>query len=125
MGFEINLGGKVRELDGRIGSIETKYIYSAETTASITPESNTEYRYSNDMVSLTITMPDTVPQDYAVYVVFTSGETTTGVNYPDTMLWSGDDVIDGIFAPLPSRRYNIGIWYDGQAINAVSRSVSI
>lgn len=104
--------------------IFTEYIYSAETTASITPESNTEYRYSNDMVSLTITMPDTVPEDYAAYIVFTSGETAASVNYPDTMLWSGDDVIDGIFTPLPSRRYNIGIWYDGQAVNAVSRSVS-
>lgn len=125
MGFGINLGGKVIALAKCVEDAAIKYIYIDDTESSITPKRNTEYRYRNDMVSLTITTPDTVSEDYAAYIVFASGDTATGVNYPDTMLWSGDDVIDGVFAPLPSRRYNIGIWYDGQAVNAVSRSVSI
>ncbi|MGN0181026.1 MAG: pyocin knob domain-containing protein, partial [Candidatus Ornithomonoglobus sp.] len=58
-------------------SDKTTYIYSAETTASITPERNTEYRFSADMVSLTVSLPEDMPEDYAAYIVFTSGETAT------------------------------------------------
>ncbi|MGN0181521.1 MAG: hypothetical protein ACI4DP_03790, partial [Candidatus Ornithomonoglobus sp.] len=56
---------------------KTTYIYSAETTASITPANNTEYRFSADMVSLTVALPEDIPEDYAAYIVFTSGETAT------------------------------------------------
>ena len=107
------------------GRLKTKYDCSSETTASITLSNNTEYRFSSDMESLTVSMPEGISEDYAAYVVFESGETATAVTYPDTLKWSGDDVIDGVFTPLPAHRYNIGIWYDGAELNAVSRGVSV
>ncbi|MGN0162679.1 MAG: hypothetical protein ACI4EA_03715 [Candidatus Ornithomonoglobus sp.] len=125
MAFDSNEHKKVVELGNRIKAIEATYIYSAETTASITLENNTEYRFSADMVSLTVALPEDMPDDYAAYIVFTSGETATEIIYPDNIRWKGDDVIDGVFTPLPSRRYNIGIWFDGAEINAVARGVSI
>lgn len=102
-----------------------KCVYIDDTTLSVQPADNTEYRYRNNVVSLTLTISENIPETYASYLVFTSGETATEAIYPDTIKWSGDDVIDGVFTPLPSHRYNIGIWYDGQEINAVSRSVSV
>lgn len=99
-------------------------ITGADTTATLTPANNTEYRYG-ELTSLSLTVPDTPADDYATYIVFTSGEIAAEVDYPDTLKWSGDDVIDGIFTPLPSRRYNIGLWYDGEYINAVARGVSV
>ncbi len=101
----------------------TTIITAADITADITPANNTEYRYGV-LTSLSITLPEP-EDDYTAYIVFTSGETATETIYPDTLKWSGDDVIDGIFTPLTSRRYNIGIWYDGEHINAVARGVAV
>lgn len=97
---------------------------STETTASITMNTNSEYRFA-DMVSLEVILPEYIANDYVAYIVFTSGEVATEIIYPDSLKWSGDDVIDGVFTPLPLHRYNIGIWYDGIEINAVARSVSV
>ncbi|MGM9936892.1 MAG: pyocin knob domain-containing protein [Candidatus Ornithomonoglobus sp.] len=123
---EAEIKKDISAAENSIAAGKTTYIYSSETTASITPANNTEYRFSADMVSLTVTLPAAdIPEDYAAYIVFTSGETATEIIYPDSLKWSGDDVIDGVFTPLPLHRYNIGIWYDGAEINAVSRSVSV
>ena len=95
-----------------------------ETTAAVTPENNTEYR-CGEVTSVTITLPEEIPNDYAAYIVFTSGTTAAEAVYPDTIEWSGDDVIDGVFIPIASRRYNIGIWYDGVNVNAVARGAGV
>ena len=95
-----------------------------ETTAAITPDNNTEYR-CGEVTSVTITLPEDMPDDYAAYIVFTSGTTAAEAVYPDTIEWSGDDVIDGVFIPVASRRYNIGIWYDGVNVNAVARGAGV
>lgn len=125
MGFESNVKSEIKELSAQLQDEKINYIHSSDTTASITAARNTEYRFSTDMVSLTVTLPEDIPEDYAAYIVFTSGETATELVYPDSLKWSGDDVIDGVFTPLPLHRYNIGIWYDGAEVNAVSRSVSV
>lgn len=98
-------------------------ITSTDTAATLTPANNTEYRYGElTSLSLDVSSP---ADDYAAYIAFTSGTTATETIYPDTLKWSGDDVIDGVFTPLANRRYNIGIWYDGECTNAVARGVSI
>ena len=95
-----------------------------ETRAAITPDNNTEYR-CGEVTSVTITLPEEIPDDYAAYIVFTSGTTAAEAVYPDSIKWSGDDVIDGVFIPIASRRYNIGIWYDGVNVNAVARGAGV
>lgn len=95
-----------------------------ESTAAITPDNNTEYR-CGEVTSVTITLPEEIPDDYAAYIVFTSGTTEAEAVYPDSIKWSGDDVIDGVFIPIASRRYNIGIWYDGVNVNAVARGAGV
>lgn len=98
-------------------------ITSTVSTAALTPANNTEYRYGV-LTSLSVSVSD-VSDDYTAYIVFTSGTAATELNYPDTIKWSGDDVIDGIFAPLSDRRYNVGLWHDGSYINAVTRGVNV
>lgn len=110
-------------LNGGAGGNTPKIITSAVSAVTITPENNTEYRYG-ELASLSVSVSD-VSDDYTAYIVFTSGTAATELNYPDTIKWSGDDVIDGVFAPLSDRRYNIGLWYDGSCINAVARGVEI
>lgn len=102
----------------------TYIITITESTAAITPDNNTEYR-CGEVTSVTITLPEDMPDDYAAYIVFTSGTTAAEAVYPDTIEWSGDDVIDGVFIPVASRRYNIGIWYDGVNVNAVARGAGV
>ena len=102
----------------------TNIITITETTAAITPDNNTEYR-CGEVTSVTITLPEEIPDDYAAYIVFTSGTTAAEAVYPDSIKWSGDDVIDGVFIPIASRRYNIGIWYDGVNVNAVARGAGV
>lgn len=102
----------------------TNIIAITESTAAITPDNNTEYR-CGEVTSVTITLPEEIPDDYAAYIVFTSGTTAAEAVYPDTIEWSGDDVIDGVFIPVASRRYNIGIWYDGVNVNAAARGAVV
>lgn len=102
----------------------TNIITITESTAAITPDNNTEYR-CGEVTSVTITLPEEIPDDYAAYIVFTSGTTAAEAVYPDSIKWSGDDVIDGVFIPVASRRYNIGIWYDGVNVNAVARGAGV
>lgn len=105
------------------GTAAPDVITSTDTAVTLTPANNTEYRYGElTSLSLNISSP---ADDYTAYIAFTSGATATETIYPDTLKWSGDDVIDGIFTPLPSHRYNIGLWYDGECINAVARGVAI
>lgn len=102
----------------------TNIITITESTAAITPDNNTEYR-CGEVMSVTITLPEDMPDDYAAYIVFTSGTTAAEAVYPDSIKWSGDDVIDGVFIPVASRRYNIGIWYDGVNVNAAARGAGV
>lgn len=102
----------------------TNIITITESTAAITPDNNTEYR-CGEVTSVTIKLPEEIPDDYAAYIVFTSGTTAAETVYPDSIKWSGDDVIDGVFIPVASRRYNIGIWYDGVNVNAAARGAGV
>lgn len=73
----------------------------------------------NDVLRL----PSNVPDDYISSLVFNSGNKATTLSYPQTILFTGDDVIDNVFVPAANTTYNVMFWYDGINVNAVSRGV--
>ena len=93
---------------------------TTSTTVSLTLADNHEYRYTQDLSSLTLTMPS---GDFIASVVFASGSTPTSMTYDSNIKWSGDDVTNGQFVPS-EKTYNIVMWYDGLNINGVVRGVS-
>ena len=107
-----------------LGAENPKIMTGVDTSVVLTPENNAEYRYGV-LTSLSLTLPDQPEPNYAAYLVFSSGATATEISYPDALKWSGEDVIDGIFTPLASRRYNVGLWYDGVCLNGVVRGVGV
>ena len=94
-----------------------------QTTTTLNLNNNTEYRCSTDMASLTINLPSTIPNNFIVWIVFPSGSTATSFNYPNTILWTGDDVSNNVFTPVADKTYNTAIWYDGLNVNGVARGV--
>ncbi len=109
-----------------IASKENKVsILSDSVSTTITEEiqNNCEYRYTQDVSSLTITLPQTIDDDFTSWVVFNSGSTATSIVYPNTIKWSGDDVSSNTFVPVASTTYNVAFWYDGINVNAVVRGV--
>ena len=92
---------------------------TTSTTVSLTLADNHEYRFTQDLASLTLTMPS---GDFIASVVFSSGSTPTSMTYDSSIKWSGDDVTNNAFVPVASKTYNIVFWYDGININAISRS---
>ena len=94
---------------------------TTSTTPSLTLADNHEYRYTQDLTSLTLTMPS---GDFIASVVFSSGSTPTSMTYDSSIKWSGDDVTSNAFVPVASKIYNVVFWYDGININAVVRGVA-
>lgn len=96
------------------------------TTLTQTMANNTEYR-CGEMTNVDITLSQS--EQYESSLVFSSGETATEFVYSDGIYWSGTDIqtVDGLtmFIPSSNSRYNISFWFDGSALNAVVRGVSI
>lgn len=92
---------------------------TSSTTVSLTLADNHEYRYTQDLTSLTLTMPS---GDFIASIVFASGSTPTSMTYDSNIKWSGDDVTNGQFVPT-EKTYNIVMWYDGINVNGVVRGV--
>lgn len=110
------------ELDVDLSEKEDKTTISTDTTTTsvtLTLADNHEYRYTQDLASLTLTMPN---GDFIASVVFVSGTTPTSATYDSSIKWSGDDVTSNAFVPSASKTYNIVFWFDGININAISRS---
>lgn len=96
---------------------------TSSTTASITLANNSEYRYTQELSSITLTLPQSPAADYISGLVFGSGTTPTAMTYDSSIKWSGDDVTSNAFVPVASKTYNIVFWFDGININAVARGV--
>lgn len=90
-------------------------------TYTFTLNNNTEYRNTLDMTSITLNLPATIATDYCSWLVFPSGSTATSMTYPNTIIWSGDDVSNNAFVPVADKTYNICFWYDSINVNAVVR----
>lgn len=96
---------------------------SSNTTIVVTIANNNEYRYTANVLSLTLNLPSTISSDFTSWLVFVSGTTATSFTYPNTIKWSGDNVTNNVFLPATGKTYNIGFWYDGVNVNAVVRGV--
>lgn len=92
---------------------------TTSTTVSLTLADNHEYRFTQELTALTLTMPS---GDFISSIVFASGSTPTSMTYDSNIKWSGDDVTNGQFVPT-EKTYNIVMWYDGININGVVRGV--
>lgn len=72
---------------------------------------------------LQLLLPSELPKDFISGLVFVSGEKSRVFNYPDSIIFTGDDVIDDVLVPVANKVYNVVFWYDGINVNAVSRGV--
>ena len=75
-----------------------------------------ETRLTNaDTAALTLTMPDSIPEDYECAFSFKSGATATTLTYSSTpIIWKGADCdSDGDFIPMPNTIYEVGIKHIG------------
>ena len=91
---------------------------TSSTTVSLTLADNHEYRYTQDLTSLTLTMPS---GDFISSIVFASGSTPTSMTYDSSIKWSGDDVTNGQFVPSADKDYDIMMYYNGLNINGIVR----
>ncbi len=123
-GGDILLAGELNDMSAALEALSTSIIASSETMVSLIPDNNSEYRYG-ELSSLTITLPSNLPDDYAAWLVFSTGTSPTAADYPDTIKWSGDEVVDEIFTPTVNRLYNVALWYDGININGAVRGVNL
>ena len=101
---------------------EKPVIYT-EAEISFVLGHNTEYRKNSICTDLQLRLPSNVPVNYISSLVFNSGNKPTTLSYPQTILFTGDDVIDNVFVPAANTTYNVMFWYDGINVNAVSRGV--
>ena len=113
-----------REAADLTKSDKTTITSSADTSGTLTPANNTEVRYGA-VTSLELTLPQSIPNDYISSVVFTSGQNSVNLTYPDTVQMTGEDCIDGIFVPAGGKRYTVILSYDGVYVSGVVGGVSI
>ena len=93
---------------------------TTSTTVSLTLADNHEYRYTQDLTSLTLTMPS---GNFISSIVFASGSTPTSMTYDSSIKWSGDDVTNGQFVPSADKDYDIMMYYNGLNVNGIVRGV--
>lgn len=84
----------------------------SDTEYSACFNNNVQYRLG-ELTSLTLNLPDNIPDDYISSVIFTSGATATNLIYPDTIKMLGEDCIDCVFTPAANKRYEVIVSYDG------------
>lgn len=78
---------------------------------SVTLTDNTEAR-CGAVTLLTLTLPSSTGDDYISAVIFTANSNTP-LSYPDTIVMMGTDCIDGVFAPVSGKRYEVIVTNDG------------
>ena len=115
-GVEYEAVYKYTSLDG------TDIQYLANTGTAPTDSEGNEYILTMENVPL----PELgLEDDFITSIIFTSGSTATNLIYPEEILFDGEDCIDNVFAPIPNKRYNIFISYDGQYLIGEVGGVSI
>ena len=111
------------ELDVDLSNKQDKTTITTDTTSttvSLTLADNHEYRYTQELTSLTLTMPS---GDFISSIVFASGTTPTSMTYDSSIKWSGDDVTGGQFVPTADKDYDIMLYYNGLNVNGIVRGV--
>ena len=103
---DVTSGDKIIEISSLYKNLEYRYLYaSGITSLTLNPSSDlftndTELYYSID---------------------FISGTTPTQINNNLNVYFKGDDCLNGIFTPMATKNYEIGIWWNGIGWNAVVR----
>ena len=108
---------------------------SDAATVSLALNSKREYRYSNPLATLDVTLSTNTEDDFECSLAFRCGDTPTVFSCPSFVKWSGDDVAAVIknengtevkyscLVPQNNKVYNVIFWYDGINMNAVARGV--
>lgn len=93
---------------------------------TFTLKHNNEQRSLNPLLDsswLQWSLPANIPEDYISGFVFVCKSKPRTLSYPDSIIFTGDDVIDNVLVPVANKVYNVVFWYDGINVNAVSRGV--
>ena len=121
-------GGSVDSVNGKTGVVVltgadlTQAIELSST--SVTQELASDTIYNCGTVSaLTITFPATVTPKYISQVNFTSGTTATALTAPVGMVWLGNDIVQGVFVPVASKRYAVLFFSDGTNVRGLVQGV--
>ena len=94
---------------------------------TFTLKHNYEQRSFNPLLDsswLQWSLPANIPEDYISGFVFVCKSEPRTLSYPDSIIFTGDDVIDNVLVPVANKVYNVVFWYDGINVNAVSRGVT-
>lgn len=87
-------------------------------------EDNAIYN-AGELSALTITLPGLIDTGFISQFNFTSGSTATQLTAPNTIVWTGDDLDDGVFVPAANRRYVVMFHYDGVNVRGVVQGIDI
>lgn len=82
------------------------------TDGALTLHHGKSYRLGTSQ-ALTLTLPETIDEDYYSEVSFDSGADATELEIIGKIRLSGDDVADEDLMPKPNTHYTVFVWYDG------------
>lgn len=100
----------------------TAIVTISSATATQALAGNTIYN-CGEMTSLEITLPATPTIDFIAQLNFTSGTTATALTAPAGMVWLGNDIVQGVFVPVASKRYAVLFFYDGANVRGLVQGV--
>ena len=107
--------------------ITTDATSGAKSITLTSANSNNEWRYvyASGITSLTLASSGSFANNAEAYygVVFISGTTATTITNTLGAYFTGDDCVDGVFTPILSKKYDVGIWWNGLSWQAVVRGV--
>ena len=125
-GYGITDAYTKNEAEAALATKADKTAITASTDGSITLADNTEFRVADTVTSISLTIPDDIPNDFISSVVFKSGTEAMAIDYSAVSpIWRGDDVTDGVFIPLANKVYNVIFYNDGFNITAVAGGYDI
>ena len=121
-GFRIKIGDGVNRFSA-LPYIDGNTVTGEGSEAAVVLSNGTDLRYGV-LTSLTVDIPEQMPEDMLACISFDSAEEPTTVSYLfDGVRFSGDSVEDGVFVPESSTHYSLFFWYDG-AMNCHARGVA-
>lgn len=103
---------------------KTEIIRRYSSTLDQQMADNTIYN-AGELSALTITLPDLIDAGFISQVNFTSGSTATQLTAPNTIVWTGDDLDDGVFVPAANRRYVVMFHSDGENVRGIVQGIDI
>ncbi len=122
--IEKQIRDSINPLEEELDAITTIVEEKSDLTFEL--KHNCEQRSLNpfhDSLWLQWSLPTEIPENYISGFVFVCKSEPRTLSYPDSIIFTGDDVIDDVLVPMANKVYNVVFWYDGINVNAVSRGV--